>query len=186
MGHRISARCLSYCHIATLAGRSQNTPTRLAHQHTCDSMDVHAHLRRMQYRSALVIPANEGLQSLPDTPTLFRPQHSGTLAPNSGCQSQRNEVSARASQPCHPDLCGHSCNCPALRLSRLAAGIISPGSFGRPYRFAHSHALRLEPIGVHRAAAISLRDPRPDLIDRMPETCPLALAVGTIQSSGPG
>lgn len=34
---------------------------RVAHQHTCDSIDVHAHLRRMQYRSTLVIPANAGL-----------------------------------------------------------------------------------------------------------------------------
>lgn len=87
MGHRISAGCFSYCHIATLAGRSRNTGAQ------------YAHLRRMQRRSALVIPANEGLRNVPDTPTLFRPEHSGTLALNSGCQSQRNEVPARASQP---------------------------------------------------------------------------------------
>lgn len=43
-----------------------------------------------------------------------------------------------------------------------------------------THTWRLEPNGVHRGAAASLRNPRPDLNDRMPETCSLALAVGTV------
>lgn len=141
MGHRISARCLSYCHIATLAGRSQNTPTRVAHQHTCDSLDVHAHLRRMQHRSTLVMPANEGLHLCRirrryldhDTLANWRPIPVVNLS-ETRCQ---HEPASPATLIC----VGLSCNCPALRLSRLAAGIISPGSFGRPYRFAHSDAL---------------------------------------------
>lgn len=112
MEYHISARCLSYCHIATLACRSQNTSS------ICT---VHAHLQRMQHRSTLVIPTDEGLRYLPDMPTLFRPEHSGTLVFNSAYQSQRNEASARASQPGNPGLCGHSCNGPAFRLSRPTA-----------------------------------------------------------------
>lgn len=79
--------------------------------------------------------ANEGPQYLPDTPTPFGPEHSATLALNSGYQSQakRGGSTSQPTQPLLP-LRGHLCMCPALRLSRLAASIIRYWSIGRPCR----------------------------------------------------
>lgn len=186
MGHRISARCLSYCHIATLAGRSQNTPTRVAHQHTCDSIDVHAHLRRMQYHSTLVIPANEGLHLCRirrfyldhDTLAHWRPIPVVNLS-ETRCQHEPASPAALICVDIHI-IALHSGSQGSRRASSRQGA-----SGDRTGLLTHTH-WRLEPIGVHRAAAVSLRNPRPDLTDRMPETCSLALVVGTIQSSGPG
>lgn len=100
---------------------------------------IHAYLRRMHHRSALVIPANEGPQYLPDMPTFFPPEHSGTLAGAQFRLSISAKRGASTSQPARlPLASGHSCNCHAVRLSRLAAGIMPSWSFGRKRRTAHS------------------------------------------------
>ena len=172
----------AYCHIATLAGRSLNTSSTCVHI-TCTSAANAASLRTGE------IPQTRDLnicrtcrRSFSTTRTLW---HTGAQF---RFQSQRNEEPARASQPGYPCLCGHSCNCPAVRLPRLAVGIFPPWSFGQNAVAARS----LTPGGSSRLVLIAPRlfslpaEPNAQISPiGCREACSLALTVGTVQPPGP-